>query len=601
MKNTAQASPALLIVESPNKTGKIEEMFPNRFKAMATYGHICDLPRNPKEGIGINRDAMQGEYELTCDSKRSIDGTRAVARLRTYLRDHPGTEVYLGTDEDREGESIAAFVMKYLNLQNPKRMRFNAITREKIESAFQNADHIDWNAVASREARRLIDRIIGYVASPVLMRRINQRGVAAGRVQTAVEALVIERERKIRNHKVSQYQTVHMDFGGWSAEWKFKARVEARQGPKPNAEYDIDSSIEHCSDPVLARSVSEIRTLIVQSCDEATEKRQPPSPFHTFSLVQAANRILGWDAEKTMQVAQKLFDGDGSGHGHITYHRTDSPNIDSEPAEEIRTLLRTQGYAVPDTPNVWTAKNKNAQEGHEAIRPSYLEVEVAGNNDDQRLLYRMIRERALYSQLAPAIYSVKCITLSDALGQKNFSATARAVLELGWLSSAVAKSPVLWDQEEVLAIEPLHLPNLIKGSLINVQRSEVLNHATKAPPRYTLNSLTAKLDKLGIGRPATLATILKSVQKKGAIIVRKDSKLEATTLAEKCYDILYPRFSFANIGYTAELELALDLIAKGRLDGQALVRHVWDRLDMDCLADGERTQQERRENQQTAG
>ncbi|RWA45666.1 hypothetical protein AU476_01125 [Cupriavidus sp. UYMSc13B] len=180
MNTSIHAAPALLIVESPNKTGKIEEMFPGRFKAMATYGHICDLPRNPKEGIGINRESIQGEYALTSDPNRGIDGTRAVARLRKYLRDNPETVVYLGTDEDREGESIAAFVMKYLKLKNPKRMRFNAITREKIEHAFHQADHIDWHAVSSREARRLIDRIIGYVASPVLRDKVNQKGVAAG-------------------------------------------------------------------------------------------------------------------------------------------------------------------------------------------------------------------------------------------------------------------------------------------------------------------------------------------------------------------------------------------------------------------------------------
>ncbi|ART61494.1 hypothetical protein CBP36_21240 (plasmid) [Acidovorax carolinensis] len=584
MKIPGHHTPALLIVESPNKTGKIEEMFPGRFKALATYGHICDLPRNPTEGIGINRDAMQGEYELTSDSKRSIDGTRAVARLKKYLRDHPGTEVYLGTDEDREGESIAAFVMKYLSLQNPKRMRFNAITREKIEHAFQHADHIDWHAVASREARRLIDRVIGYVASPVLMHQIRQKGVAAGRVQTAVEALVIERERKIRNHKATPYYTVHMDLGGWKAEWQYQTSAQSRQGPKPNSEYDIDNAIEHCLDVNLAQSVSSIRALVVQSCEEKTEQHLPPSPFYTFSLVQAANRIFGWDAEKTMQIAQKLFEGDGSGHGHITYHRTDSPNIDPGAAEEIRALLRNQGQSIPAAPNRWALKNKNAQEGHEAIRPSYIEVEEAGANEEQRALYKLIRERALYSQLSPAVYAIKRITLSDARGLHRFAATARAIIDPGWLASPAAKSPVVQDQDDPMESGVIHLPNLSKGALINVHRGEVNNHITKASPRYTLNTLTAKLEKLGIGRPATLATILKGVQKKGTIITRKDGKLEATPLAEKCYDILYPRFGFAHIGYTAELESALDQIAKGQLDGEMLVRHVWDRLDIDCAA-----------------
>jgi len=576
--------PALLIVESPNKTGKIEAMFPGRFKALATYGHVCDLAKNPKEGIGINRDTMQGDYALTTDSGRGVDGTRAIAKLRAYLREHPETEVYLGTDEDREGESIAAFVMKYLRLKNPKRMRFNAITREKIEHAFTHAAHIDWNAVQSREARRLIDRIIGYVASPMLMRVMKQRGVAAGRVQTAVEALVIERERRIRKHKAQTYYTVHFDLGGWSAEWQFQPPPAKREGPKPNSEYDVDDATVRCFDSALARTVSVQQALIVQSCEDKFEERLPPSPFHTFGLVQAANRILGWDAERTMKAAQKLFEGDGAGHGHITYHRTDSPNIEPSAAEEIRNLLRSAGLAVPEIPNRWAVKNKNAQEGHEAIRPAYIHVVDAGADDDQRTLYKLIRERALYSQLAPARYAVKRIVLTDARSIERFTAFARALLEPGWMASPAATNPVLQDGEEDAEDTPTRLPNLTKGAQVNVRRGEVREHTTKAPTRYSMNTLTAKLEKLGIGRPATLVSILKGVQAKGTILVRKDGKLEATPLAERCYDILYPRFGFAHIGYTTELEAALDQIAKGLLDGPRVVRVVWDRIDADCAA-----------------
>lgn len=581
-----QSRTALLIVESPNKTKKIEEMFPGRFKAMATYGHICDLPPNPSVGIGINRDLMQGEYDLTSDPNRGIDGKRAVAKLIKYLRENPGTVVYLGTDEDREGESIAAFVMKYLKLNNPKRMRFNAITREKIEHAFQHADHIDWNAVASREARRLIDRIIGYVASPVLRNLIKQKGVAAGRVQTAVEALVVERERKIRNHQAQTYFTVHLDLGGWQAEWQYRPPAVPRKGPKPNAEYDVDDTAPRCLDNALATAASNQRALVVRSCEDSFEQRLPPSPFYTFSLVQAANRIFDWDAEKTMQIAQKLFEGDGSGHGHITYHRTDSPNIDPIAAEEIRTLLRKQGMAVPDTPNRWPVKNKNAQEGHEGIRPSYIDVEEAGATDEQRALYKLIRDRALYSQLAPARYAIRRVVLTDVRNVHEFTATTRSLLEPGWMASPAAKSPVLQDDEPQEETPVARIPKLAHGAAVNVKNSEVRKHTTKAPPRYTLNTLTAKLEKLGIGRPATLATILKGVQTKGTIKAGKGRRLEATPLAEKCYDILYPRFGFAHIGYTAELEAALDQIAKGQLDGPRLVSHVWDRLDIDCAALG---------------
>jgi DNA topoisomerase-1 len=287
-----------------------------------------------------------------------------------------------------------------------------------------------------------------------------------------------------------------------------------------------------------------------------------------------------------MKVAQKLFEGDGAGHGHITYHRTDSPNIDPAAAEEIRTWLRAQGLPVPAKPNTWKCKNTQAQEGHEAIRPSYFEIENAGATDEQQALYKLIRERAIYSQLAPACYAVKRIILTDvATGTEKFNATARALTDPGWLKTVAAKSSTMQDEDDQEEAAPaLTLPNLQRGALINVQKAEILPHATKAPPRYSLNSLTSKLEKLSIGRPATMPSLLKNVQTKGTIIVKKDGKLEATPFAEKCYDVLYPRFAFASIGYTSELEQALDLIAKGKLDGQALARNVWDQLDIDCAA-----------------
>jgi DNA topoisomerase-1 len=573
----------LIIVESPNKAKKFNEMFEGRFVAMPSYGHICDLPRSPTVGIGIDRAAMKGQYELTVDSKRRVDGARVILGLKNYLKNNPGTEVYIGSDDDREGESIGAFVSSYLGLKNPKRMLFNAITKEKILDAFDNAGEINWNAVSSREARRLLDRVIGYVASPLLFSIVKQKGAAAGRVQTAVEALVIERERKIRNHKIQSYYSVHFDMGGWQAEWKVPAAPVTISGPKPNSEFDIDDNTARCFDMDLASLVASQKALAVSSCTTSTEKKYPPSPLYTSSMLQIADRILGWDAEKTMQVAQKLFEGDGSGHGHITYHRTDSPNIDEQAAEEIRSWLRDKGLPVPATPNKWESKNKQAQEGHEAIRPSYLDVEEAGADNDQRALYKLIRDRAIYSQLAPAIYEAKNIILND-LGQgtHQFTARARVLLDAGWLKTSISESIIMQDQDSEEIVPTVVLPDLKRGAIMEIKKSEIQTHQTKTPPRYTMRSLTAKLEKLSIGRPATLATLLKNVQTKGTILVRKDKKLEATKFAETCYDILYPRFTFSHIGYTAELELALDQIANGLLDGPSLVRAVWDRLDIDC-------------------
>ena len=579
---------ALIIVESPNKSKKIDEMFAGQYKAIATVGHICDLPRSPAAGsIGIDRLKMRGQYELTDDKKRAVDGVRVVVRLKQYLKDHPGTQVFLGTDDDREGESIAAFVIRYVGLNNPPRIRFNAITKDKIEDAIANAGPLNRAAVDSREARRLIDRIIGYTVSPLLQGLIKQK-VAAGRVQTAVEALVIERERRIRNFKKQRYYTVHLDMGGWEAQWQIPAEKRVRNGPKPNSEYDVDDTTPRCFEEAVARLVANQRALRVEACDSAQELRLPPPPLHTFSMIQLASKVLGWSADNTMRVAQKLFEGDGSGHGHITYHRTDSPNIDAVAAEEIRIWLCEQGLPIPDEANTWRNKNKQAQEGHEAIRPTHFMVEEAGATDEQRALYKLIRERAIYSQLAPAVYAVKKVVLTDAVNATHrFTATARTLLDPGWLDTRFAQA-LQQDLDEGEgddnASAPVKLPDLSRGALIGVQRFTVKTHETSPSPRYTTRTLTGKLEKLGIGRPATIATVFNNFTLKGTILQHKDGKLEATPLAERCYDTLYPRFAFANIGYTAELERALDMIASEELDGMELCRTVWDQLDRDCDA-----------------
>ena len=376
-----------------------------------------------------------------------------------------------------------------------------------------------------------------------------------------------------------------MDMGGWEAEWQIPLKITPRVSPKPNSEYDIEDTASKCLIKETALQIAAQKTLAVESCTETTETRLPPSPLYTISMIQMADKVLKWDAEKTMNIAQKLFEGDGSGHGHITYHRTDSPNIDPMAAEEIRAWLQKQGLPIPTKPNTWVSKNKQAQEGHEAIRPSYFEVEEAGATDEQRALYNLIRERAINSQLSPATYAVKRITLTDAAsGVHKFTTTARTLSNAGWLNTPAAKSPSMQEDEDAEAPKTVTLPTLNRGTLIPVKQAEVKTHDTKEPPRYTMSSLTSKLEKLSIGRPATMATLLKNVQQKGTILVRKDNKLEASKLAEDCYDILYPRFTFAHIGYTAELERALDQIASGQLDGPALVKNVWDRLDKDCTA-----------------
>lgn len=577
-------SPVLIIVESPSKVKKIDTLFPGKFKAMATYGHICDLPSSPQDGgIGIHRETLEGQYALTQNSKRCIDGKRVITQLQKYLRDHPKTAVYLATEDDREGESIAAFLQSYLKLKNPKRMRYNALTKESIEHAYQTAGHINQNAVAARETRRLIDRIIDYTVSPLLRQIVNKKDTTVSQVQTAIEALVIERERAIRNHYAQHHYTVHFDFEDWQATWQVPEKEKKRTGHKTNSEYDLDNTAAVCHDESVARDMTNHKTLLVSACTETIETRQPPPPFNTNRLIQTANSLFGWEAKKTMRIAQRLYEGENANHGHITYHHTENSNINPRAEEEIRHWLQTNNLPTPETPNTWPSKNNQTQ-GCEAIRPTHIQTEEAGATEEQRSLYKLIRERAIYSQLAPAKYSAKTIVLTDAVHRtKKFTATARTQIDPGWLATAAAKNPAVTQEEETDETPTIFLPYYSPGEMVNVRGVKIKTHTTLPPPRYTLTTLLTKLEKLGIGTPTTFAEHLKNIQIKGTVTQDKEGNLEATHFGEKCYDALYPKFLFAYIGYAAELEKALNQIANGSLDAKTLARTVWNHLDA-CAA-----------------
>lgn len=574
----------LVIVESPIKAEKIAGLYPD-VTCVATAGHICDLPINPKTGIGINRETLLGEYALTEDKNRGIDGMRVVNRLRTIIEANPEVEVYLATELDREGESIAAFVVKYLHLRRFYRIAATAITKEAFDKAFASPQAIDWYRVNSRECRRLADRIIAYTCSPILRRVLGQQGVSVGRVQAAAEALIVERERQIRGHQSQTYYTVEYDMGGWIAQWKLSSEPKPkRSGPRSNGDYAIYDLKPRCIERATAAAAAGFKGLQVTQCDEAPETQLPPPPLDTLSMIQVANQLLDWSAEKTMQTAQRLYEGDSAGHGHITYYRTQLQSLDTAAAEKLRDWLRSQGLPVSTVRNEWPPKSQFAKEGQEAIRPTYIEVEEAGADADQRALYKLIRDRALYSQLAPARYFVKRIELTDPLrGNYVFTATAWTLVNAGWKATPSANTfglPDCGKDGDVQAYNAVALPTLARGTLIKPLQATIKSHTTLEPPRYTIRTLIDALKVLGIGRPATITTIMKALERSGHLA--KDGTVQPTPLLERIYDVLYPRFAFAHIGYAAELELALDKVASGQLDGMELIRNVWKQLDIDC-------------------
>lgn len=572
----------LIVVESFNKASKLERMFPGRFKVMAIMGPICDLlPSQPGE-IGIDRHVIQGIYGLNRNPHRTIDGVRSIAAIRAFLEENPRASVYLGTDADLDGESLAAFIMKYAALSQPKRLRFNALRFKEIDHAIQQQTVIDWQAVAACEARRLVDHVITQVATPLAAMHIGHRGGEVERLQTVVQALLVERERSIRRHRQQPTYAVTLEMGDWSASWVIPPSAEQLVNTQDNANYDIDGApLQFCNDESVAHEVAAQRTLLVLTCADTEEIIAPPCPLNTIGLIFAADQALGWDAGKTLRVARQLFEGDGADQGHITYHRTSSARLGACKAAAIQSSLLMQGLPAGSDADAQAGDSAHCYEGAECISPVDMDVDDVGADDAQRALYALIYARTICSQLLPARVSVRHMVLIDAKGKHRYSATARSVIDPGWLDTTA-------DQADEMRHEVgwpnggTRLPMLDGGALVNVTRTVVTTGTAPRPARYSVTSLLAKLDCIKAIHPSAIASLVGRLTSLGTVKLNADGTLVATALAERLYDFLYPRFCFAHIRFAIEFESALDAIAEGRADGQSLVRRIWDTLDAEA-------------------
>jgi DNA topoisomerase-1 len=400
---------------------------------------------------------------------------------------------------------------------------------------------LDLALVRAQEARRVLDRLCGYTVSGPLSRAANER-LSAGRVQSPALRLVVERERAIVAFvSVAHFGAELVFDGGWKALWNTKPWL-----PK-DADYLLDE--------VLAGRASAIRSLNVESCEEKESKVASPAPFTTSSLQQAASNALKFSPKRTMELAQRLYES-----GSTTYIRTDSPNLSQEAVDAVRTLAKAQGWPLPTKPRVWKSKD-GAQEAHEAIRPTHPEVEEAGENPDEQALYRLIRLRALASQLADAVYDVRTLRLSAPLDGKSaeFEARGRTLKETGW-KVLLADDEASSDENEDAPDNPV--PALDKGTAVSAVDGRILRKSTKPPARFSEASLIRELENRGIGRPATFAAIVDTILRRAYVRIEK-GKLLPTPLGEKALDLLAGAFSFADYEFTKEMESALDEIAAG--------------------------------------
>ncbi len=566
---------ALIIVESPAKIKTLKKFLGSGFLFESSMGHVRDLPEK-EFGIDIEHD-FEPKYIMMPDKAETINKLKKAAKQCDT--------VYLSPDPDREGEAIAWHISQLLPATTIiKRVSFNSITKEAVLHALKEPREIDIALVNAQQARRLLDRIVGYKISPILNRRI-QRGkegfVSAGRVQSVALKLVVDREKEIEAFKPVEYWNLGAILRTKEDEKAFRAYLYSVGGKKVEKEAVEGKDIylignKAAADAVLA--MMEGQPLKVESIEKKEKKRNPVPPFITSTLQQEASRHFGFSSSKTMHVAQGLYEGIDLGNegaeGLITYMRTDSVRSAPEALEEARQFIRqTYGDAyLPPQPKVY-ASQKSAQDAHEAIRPTNLqhppETVQPYLTKEQFLLYQLIWRRFLASQMVPAIYDTVSADISagpDIL----LRATGSVMKFAGFL--AVYEEKV---DEDVADDEGRMLPPLFEQQPLKLLELLSEQAFTRPPPRYTEASLVKELEKSGIGRPSTYAAIMNKIQSRDYTI-KESGRLKPTELGCVIAALLENNFQqIMNIGFTAEMENKLELIAENKKDWKTLIREFW--------------------------
>lgn len=522
----------LLIVESPTKIQTIKSALDSSWEVIASFGHIRDLP---KKEMGVEAPDFRPKYEANERSSRTI------AKIITLAKQ--ADDVYLATDPDREGESIAWHIKEACGLKSPKRVKFNELTKQHILSRLHSPGIINGKLVLAQEARRVDDRLTGYLVSPEIS-AVYGSTLSAGRVQSTALRLVAERELAIRHFQPTDHYSVLLSFGAWTAEWRTSPFVT------DDRPYLLDLE--------FASRVAALTEFSVIGYEQKISLRQPPAPFTTSTLQQAGSVSLKMKTSDTMRVAQSLFE-----KHHITYHRTDRPNLAEEAIAEIFAYCKENGLPVADKPRTWKAK-ESAQEAHEAIRPTDFSVTNAGDTPEEKSLYRMIWQRAVASQMAPAKYAVRVAEIQSVQAidgqQMTFDARGKALIEPGWLSLTKG------DQSE----EDAHdaeldnpIPRLSVGGALRGE-GQVTNKRTKSPARFSDASLVKALEERGIGRPSTYASIIETLLDRQYVTMDGRQRLSCSEVGMKVFHLLMDKFSFMDFEYTRKMEDHLDDIAVGQ-------------------------------------
>ena len=565
---------ALVIVESPVKAKTINKYLGKQYVVKASLGHIKDLP---KRDLAVDvENGFEPRYEVIEGKKKLITELKQAAKNME--------SVYLAADPDREGEAICYHLQEELNgrKSGPKiyRVMFNEITKNAIQQAFQKPGVVNINLVEAQQARRVLDRLVGYKISPLLWDKV-RRGLSAGRVQTVALRLIVEREREIRAFQKKEYWTVDVDLAA-----KKPPHLQARLFRQNEETPEIGS--QAAADALVANV--EGADYIVKSVGTRDKKRNPVPPFITSTMQQESSRKLRFSVKRTMMLAQRLYEGMELGKegavGLITYMRTDSTRVSDDALKEVRAYI-TERYGadvLPQSPNVYKSK-KDAQDAHEAIRPTsvlYTPDSVAKYiAEDELKLYRLIWNRFVASQMTPAIYDQTTIDVA-AKGKDGadyiFRATGSVLKAEGFLKIYEEGKDQRDEEDEELKHK---LPQVTEGEHLRFRHIKPEQHFTEPPPRYNEATLVKKLESDGVGRPSTYASILSTIQER-EYVTKEGGRFTPTELGMVVTDLLLESFDdIFEVKYTARMEEELDEIEEGKLDWRAAMSEFYEKFDRD--------------------
>ncbi|HUK61650.1 MAG TPA: type I DNA topoisomerase [Stellaceae bacterium] len=559
----------VVVVESPAKAKTINKYLGRGYTVLASYGHVRDLP--PKDGSVRPDDDFAMSWQVDSKADKRLKEIAAAVKGADHL--------FLATDPDREGEAISWHVEEVLRQRKAlkgvdvKRVVFNEVTKQAVLEAFRHPRALDRELVEAYLARRALDYLVGFTLSPVLWRKL-PGSRSAGRVQSVALRLVCEREDEIEAFRAQEYWTVEAEFKTASGE-TFRARLTHLDGKRLD-KFDLKNEAEarSAADKILAAS-----GYAVTSVEKKQVRRNPPPPFTTSTLQQEASRKLGLGASRTMRIAQYLYEGvniGGDTVGLITYMRTDGVTLSNEAISAARRLIEQdhgQRY-VPDEPRIYRTQAKNAQEAHEAIRPTDMFLrppQVARHLDhDQRALYELVWKRAVASQMATALIDQVAIDIEPANNSVTLRATGSTIAFDGFLALYHEDEDDPSESEDGSRLPPLEERQKLARGVV-----EPLQHFTQPPPRYSEASLVKKLEELGIGRPSTYASILQVLQDRNYVRLEKkrfipeDRGRVVTAFLTSFFD------RYVEYGFTADLENKLDDISGGRIEWQKVLEDFW--------------------------